>query len=305
MSTPPVVPAERIASSRAAADLAARVGRAEIRVEAHPRDDAGIPGRDQRVRAPTSWSLTVTPFRGIDEFDHVYRAEQVASGHILSDEAATDGRGYLVPAKKDTVRAAGPICRWVGYTGPDNCRAVQDVGGGYVLVASAAAQYEPFYYAYVGLASQPFSGYAAVYAQRAASGLLNVALLWMGFYALLAAFRTAWPFVGALTVLTPSLIYSSMLGQPNGPEMTAAFSFAACLIALGREHDPSLERRLLRFAIVSAVAMSLTRPLSPEWLAVDLAIIGVYLGRGRLARYGGRIGPPSVSGLFSRQQVAW
>ena len=176
-----------------------------------------------------AWSMTVTPFRGIDEFDHVYRAEQVASGQILSHEAADDGRGDLVPVKAATVRAAGPICRWVGYTGPDNCRAVRDVGGGYVLVASAAARYEPFYYAYLGLAAKPFSGYDSVYAQRAASGLANVLLLWMGLYALAAAFRTAWPFVGALTVLTPTLVYSSMLGQPNGPEMTAAFSMAACL----------------------------------------------------------------------------
>jgi hypothetical protein len=230
-----------------------------------------------------AWSMTVTPFRGIDEFDHVYRAEQVASGQILSHETADQGRGDLVPVKAATVRAAGPICRWVGYTGPDNCRAVREIGGGYVLVASAAALYEPFYYAYLGLAAKPFSGYDSVYVQRAASGLANVLLLWMGLYALAAAFRTAWPFVGAVTVLTPTVVYSSMLGQPNGPEITAAFSMAACLIALGTGHEATLERRLLRFATASAVVLALTRLLSPEWLALDLLVIGAYLGRARLA----------------------
>jgi len=65
--------------------------------------------------------------------------------------------------------------------------------------------------------------------------------------------------------------------------MTAAFSMAACLIALGRDHEPALERRLLRFAILSALSLALTRVLSPEWLAVDLLVIGTYLGRSRLA----------------------
>lgn len=229
-----------------------------------------------------AWSLTVTPFRGIDEFDHVYRAEQVASGQILSRDVARDGRGLFVTAKGATVRAAGPVCRWVGYTGPDNCRAVRDVGGGYVIVASAAAGYAPFYYAYLGLAAKPFAGYGSVYAQRVASGLANVLLLWMGLYALAAAFRTAWPLAGALTVLTPTLVYSSMLGQPNGPEITAAFSTAACLVALGVRQAPQLERRLLLFATVGAVCMALTRMLSPEWLVLDLLVIGVYLGRARL-----------------------
>ncbi len=247
-----------------------------------------------------AWSMTVTPFRGIDEFDHVFRAEQVASGQILSHESADDGRGELVPAKAGTIRAAGPICRWVGYTGPDNCRTVRDVGGGYALVASAAARYEPFYYAYLGLAAKPFAGFDSVYAQRAASGLANVLLLWMGLYALAAAFRTAWPFVGALTVLTPTLVYSSMLGQPNGPEMTAAFSMAACLVGLGTAREPTLEGRLLRFAMISAVVLALTRQLSPEWLAIDLLVIGAYLGRARLAElWGAHRGHLVVGGLLA------
>ena len=58
-----------------------------------------------------AWILTVPPFRGIDEFDHAYRAAAVAHGQWLP-RASASVRGH----------------------------------GEYVEVASGAARYNPVFY---------------------------------------------------------------------------------------------------------------------------------------------------------------
>ena len=78
-----------------------------------------------------AWLLSVPAFRGLDEFDHVYRAASVARGEWMpSGERAGHGRGELVTVPRDILVAAGPECRALDYTGHDNCAPAADAGHG-------------------------------------------------------------------------------------------------------------------------------------------------------------------------------
>src|SRR4051794_19595512 len=73
-----------------------------------------------------AWILVMAPFTGIDEFDHVFRAESVAGGHwSASDESLplNFARGGLVPVRASVADAAQPACARLPYTSPFNCRA--------------------------------------------------------------------------------------------------------------------------------------------------------------------------------------
>src|SRR3954451_20163679 len=115
--------------------------------------DAVPPGRRPAARATllalsllalqVAWILTVPPFRGIDEFDHAYRAAAVAHGQWLPRASASvHGHGDYVEVPPALVRAAEPICASYTYTNHDNCQGADRVGS-YVEVASGAARYNP------------------------------------------------------------------------------------------------------------------------------------------------------------------
>src|SRR5689334_13456598 len=106
-----------------------------------------------------AWVIALPPFRGTDEFDHAYRAAEVAGGEWLSDRPmAEHGRGHLVAVPRSIVTAAHPICASYAYTGVDNCTPVRTLDDGRVLVASAASAYNPLFYWVVGIAAKPFEG---------------------------------------------------------------------------------------------------------------------------------------------------
>src|SRR3712207_2367380 len=120
-----------------------------------------------------AWILAVPPFRGVDEFDHAYRAGSVAGGEWVSlGTEAAQGRGDLVRVPAGIVRDAGPVCSSYGYTGPDNCSPVARLDGDEVTVASAAARYNPLFYWVVGTPARPFDGVTALYVMRLTASLL-------------------------------------------------------------------------------------------------------------------------------------
>ena len=64
-----------------------------------------------------AWIFALPPFRGIDEFDHVYRADAVAHGQwVAPREQATNGRGALVNVRPSIVESASAMCDSYKYT---------------------------------------------------------------------------------------------------------------------------------------------------------------------------------------------
>ena len=125
-----------------------------------------------------AWALAVPPFRGSDEHDHAYRASEVADGEWRPDYVPPEhGRGDLITVRRDIVAAAHPVCTWLKYTAHDDCNGVRRIDDRHVLVASAAARYNPAFYWVIGSVAKPWTGAAALYAMRAAAAAMCAAAI--------------------------------------------------------------------------------------------------------------------------------
>lgn len=220
-----------------------------------------------------AWLLSVPPFRGIDEFDHAYRAAAVARGEYVPPvTAATRGTGAFMSVPADIVEAAGPQCNALGYTTAVDCGPGSDLGDGMVSVASAAGRYHPAYYAVAGTAALPFDGYTALYAMRLATIAICAALFGAAVWSLLRWSRGPLPVLGLLVATTPVLVYSTTIVASNGVEMTAAL--ALWTAGWGLLRADKHRRGHLAVATVGACVLVTVRSLGPLWtLLVVLALL--------------------------------
>ena len=112
--------------------------------------------------AQIAWLVGVPPFRGMDEWDHAYRAAAVAEGEWVAEPTeATRGTGAVLRVPEHIVAAARPECERLPYTKAGDC--VGRPEGETVLIASGAGRYHPAFYALIGHPAKPFAGsYCAV-----------------------------------------------------------------------------------------------------------------------------------------------
>jgi hypothetical protein len=218
------------------------------------------------IIAQAAWILAVPPFRGIDEFDHAFRAAGVASGEWHLTEAPVDGRGLLTWAPADLVKEAGPQCAALPYTGPDNCRPVE-TRGSQVRIATTAGEYNPLFYWVTGTAAKPFDGASALYAMRITTALMTALLLALGAGLMALAGAGRWTSLGLLAAITPQVVFSGVIPAPNGPEMGLALVLWSSLLALDRAAGTRREQILLSTAFAAAVPLAFLRFLGPLWIA--------------------------------------
>lgn len=228
--------------------------------------------------AQAAWILAVPPYRGSDEFDHAYRASSVAHGYWMTWETPRNGRGDLIPASKSLVLDGREICRWYTYPGPDNCRAVEDVGNGLTKVASAAARYNPVYYWVIGTPARFFEGAQAVYVMRMTGALLNALLIALAAMTSALWSRGPWPLFALAVALTPVLVYSTTVAAPNGLEMTAGLSLWTALLGLATPRGRDSAPLLVAAAGVASVLVLGLRSLGPLWWMMTMACALVVLG---------------------------
>ena len=218
------------------------------------------------------------PFRGIDEFDHAYRASSVAHGHWRSEGVpAENGRGYVIVASRSVVDAAYLECHALRYTGPDNCSAIQDNGDGTVTVASAAARYHPLFYWLIGTPSMYFDGATALYVMRAVSALMCAAIVGASAFVLGLWIRTKWPIYALLASMTPVLVYSTSIVAPNGIEMVSGILLWVTLLGLSRR-DLALSTERTLVDVYPAKRLHLGHGSHP-WPTLALSDLGNHIFR--------------------------
>lgn len=226
-----------------------------------------------------AWISAIPPYRGIDEFDHVYRAASVAEGYWGPGVGTSRaGRGNLVPVPQKIVTAGSEICRSYAYTGRDNCRPVTDWDDELVTVASAASRYNPAFYWLIGTPSRLAQGAEAVYVMRVVASLACALLVGLAAWATALWSRTRWPLAALALTLTPVVVYSLAVPAPNGIEMAGALCVWCSLIGLSRVAERRATSALLTVATVGAIPLILVRPLGPMWLVLSLAALLVTLG---------------------------
>ena len=208
------------------------------------------------------WIVTVPPFRGVDEFDHAYRAAGVAHGQWRATEWADNGRGILVAVPEELVEAAHDQCASLDYTGPDNCSPAGRAGD-LVLVGSGAGGYNPAYYAVVGVLAGPFDGVTSLYIMRVVTALLCLLMVGMAAWSVAIRSRSRWSRAGLVFAVTPVMLYSTAIVAPNGVELCAALCFWSALLSLDGSATLQQERRLLWVAAGSASVLMVDRMLGP------------------------------------------
>jgi hypothetical protein len=231
------------------------------------------------------WSVVLPPFRGIDEFDHAYRAAAVARGEWHPEYVATPhGRGDLVTVPRDIVTAAHSVCDSLPYTGPGDCNPVEDAGNGMVTVGSGAARYNPVFYWVTGTAARPFSGTLALYVMRAMAGLLCAIFFAAAATILLRISRSWWSVSGLLVATTPMATYTFAVAAPNGVELASAFLLWVALLGLAEPRSPRAERFLLASSALAASTLTTVKTLGPVWLALTVAAWLLLVGWRRAAQ---------------------
>lgn len=231
----------------------------------------------------TAWTLAVPTFRGIDEYEHVYKAAAVARGDWSPHHRPSPtlwGEVVVVPA--DLVDAARPTCETLPDT---DCDALGPAGAGQVEMPTSAGRYNPLFYFVVGTVARPFSGDLALFMMRTAAGLMCACLVALSALTLRRWSRTAWPAATLLLACTPMFTYSTMVASPNGIEMAGALLVWSALLGLAR---PSVASPDLRFfivmATVGAVPLLVVRSLGPLWLLLICACVLPLLTRAHLRR---------------------
>ncbi len=221
-----------------------------------------------------AWIVAVPPFRGIDEFDHVFRADAVAHGDWgPALVAPTEGRGGIVQVRENLVDAASTMCLSYEYTSDANCLPIERFADGRVSVATGAFAYHPVYYWLVGAPARFVDGDAALLVMRLVSALLCTLMLGAAYWALGLVHRSLLPRIGLLVGTTPVFLYSTSMVAPNGLEMTAGAAAWSGFLALSlRGPDLPHRSRVLLVTAGAAVVLTSLRQLGPVWLLLVVAM---------------------------------
>ena len=245
------------------------------------RPDPAVAARSRRVFVASligillvqaAWMLAMPTFRGIDEFDHVYKAAAVSRGQWSSSGEARHGRGGLVAIPADIVAAASKQCASYRYTGHDNCFPAERLHDGRVVVATAASAYNPAYYWVAGTLSRPFHGDAVDYAMRVVTAMACALLLAWAVAIVAGWTSSSWPPVLLMLGLTPVLIYSGSIASPNGVAYSGAALMWAAMLATAR--SPQDGARFPLSLTIGACVLLCAHPTGPmfAFLGVVLAL---------------------------------
>lgn len=237
-----------------------------------------------------AWALASPIYSGPDEPSHVVHAAAIPRGDLIGTSQKDDPE---VEVTAPRVYSADPECFAFHPDVPADCFHLADTLSGDGTLGTYTARYLPPYSTFIGFGSywiQPGSG--QIYLMRLLGAVIVAALL-ASAVSTLAAVGTLGFSLGFLFALTPMALYFSGVVNPSTPEIAAgiaAWTHGIALTGGGVGDDP---RVLRRFGIAACVLCA-TRPLSPLWLLLTLAILVFVAGR------------PRVQELMRRRSVqAW
>jgi hypothetical protein len=229
------------------------------------------------------WSLAL-PYDGpADEMQHVTRAYSLVSGEVMPRADAL----VTVPASLAPAGLTGdqPCLRWhlettaACFTSPDAHAADSRT---LVRTPSGAANYNPVYYALVGLPIKLWPDYTGIVIARLLTSAL-MAGLFAGAVAVarrISAGRGPLLVGGVLLAVTPVAVNMAGGVNPAGPEIAAGVALWAALVAVLKARDDS--RWTLALLAVSACLLAVLREFGIGWLAASVVVTAFGTPRERL-----------------------
>jgi len=223
------------------------------------------------------WSLATPVPSGPDEPTQYVKSAAVAGGQVTGTHPAGSPRfdtQVQVPAAVAQL-PAGTDCY---YGHPDvgaGCAPRQFGPPGTALAVTYVGRYPPLYYALTGLPNLVSAGRLSLHAMRAVSALIGSLVLGLAFATAVRWSRSRFLLPALSLAVTPEAIYLLSVLNPNGFEIVAAAALwtSATILLCEQSHDPP--PALVAVAVVSALLLTFTRPLSPVWVVTILASLVV------------------------------
>lgn len=238
-----------------------------------------------------AWSMSTPLAAAPDEPAHLIKAASVVRGELVGAPGEL-GRIVRVPA-------------YIGYTQSQTCMAGQanvtaNCAGSYpgnpgdtVEASTTAGLYNPAYYVIVGWPSLLFADQSGIFAMRIVSAVASSLFLAFGIAMLCGWRRRTFPLIGAVTAITPMVLFLNGTVSPNSLEIAATFAVFVGMMEILRQSDDAHLPRNAAIVVTAAALAANARGLSPLWLAVAVFTPFLLVSRARIAQ------------LLRRRSVHW
>lgn len=258
------------------------------------------------------WAISSPPFASPDEPAHVTRAVSLWSGAPLKGEVVNTPEYFTVNTKAPKFFVASqsaPGC-WVFQ--PDavvGCASYPDVGGEIVDATTTAGLHPPFWYAAIGWIGRLVPSLTGYYLMSAFAALLCAAMIAPLAVTLRTARNSRLELLAALAGITPVALFLCGAVNPSGFEISAAIALWGSGLTSARflVAGDAVPRPVAVHATIAAVALTLTRPLSPGFAIAILLAIALTVGvtpKALLARRTGVL-PAGLIGAALALAGAW
>lgn len=204
-----------------------------------------------------------------DEPDHAIKAAAVVRGELTGTSGGKQGDLTTVTVPRYIATLGEQTCYTFKPAETPACAPQLDSGArDLVRAPTSAGNYNPMYYALVGLPSRVMGGAPAVYLMRILNALLGSAFLAVAIGAAATMRRRFWPLVSCLVSITPMVLFLNGSINPNALEVvtTAALFMNLCVVFENYRHLNTVRINVVLVGVSGAVLAN-TRALSLLWLA--------------------------------------
>ena len=235
------------------------------------------------------WSLATPFFASPDEPAQVARAVALVHGQLVGRTVKNAGNA-ITDITIPKVYAAGPEyggCFTFKDTVPASCAHHLTQSKAEERTYTYVGRYPPLYYAIVGLPSLVTASGNGIYAMRLTSALLNAVFLALAAFSIAAWSRSRFLLVGLLVAITPMTYFLGGVVNPSGLEITSATCLWCAGLVLALERSGRPPPGLVAVVTVAAIALLLSRALSPLWvvgIVLLLALLAGWRGLRAMAR---------------------
>ncbi len=226
-----------------------------------------------------TWAVANPMAASPDEPAHVIRAAALVTGSDLTEVRA--GVWSTDVPHIFALMHEMPGCFAFDSTKPATCwpRDYGDVAA-IEQVTTSAGNYNPLYYAVVGLPALLEPRLGVLYLMRLASALLSSFALALGLRTVAETARRRWTVAAVAVATTPMVVFMNSSVNPNAIEASAGIGLWLTLLLTLRHPDPALVRRRWWRAGVLVVLLVNAKAFSPLFLAIIVLAAAVLAGWG-------------------------
>lgn len=232
-----------------------------------------------------SW-VVASPLSSVpDEPSHAIKAAAVVRGQLSGEDTGAAGQTLEVSVPQWVAIGHELTCFAFRPEVTPNCATVDFTDDRLVETVTSAGNYNPVYYAIVGLPSLVVEGAYGLYAMRLTSAVLSCLFLAAMLTAAVQLRRSRWLVLAASVSVTPMVLYLNGGINPNSLEFaTVGAIFTNLALLLERSRDRRIYPQTVTWIALGAALLANTKALSLLWLLIVVVVTFWQSGFTPLAR---------------------